>query len=99
MNVSPEMTKLDRKSVEGSGATRIGNDVGLRGIAAVLPPHTRDLEELQRGGLLVSDRSVLEALGFEKVHVCDAVHDLEWLALESAQAIRRRRSISFRPSM
>ena len=78
--------KLHRKSVEGPGEqTSIGNDVGLRGIAAVLPPHTRDLKELGRSRLLVSDRSTLEQLGFEKVHVCDSAHDVGWLALESAR--------------
>ena len=77
MNVSAETMKLDRECVEGPAApASIGNDVGLRGIAAVLPPHTRDLDELQRSGLLVSDRSALEELGFEKVHVCDAAHDV-----------------------
>ena len=91
MNVSAETMKLDCQSVEGPGApTSIGNDVGLRGIAAVLPPHTRDLKELQRSRLLVSDRSALEELGFEKVHVCDAAHDVGWLALESARLAMAR---------
>ena len=63
----------------------IRNHVGLRGIAAVLPPRTRDLEDLQRSGLLVSDLAALKELGFEKVHVCDSVHDVGWLALESAR--------------
>jgi 3-oxoacyl-[acyl-carrier-protein] synthase III len=86
MNVNAEMTKLDRESLVGSGEqTSIETDVGLRGMAAVLPIHTRDLEELQRSKLLVSDRSALEELGFEKVHVCDATHDINWLALESAR--------------
>jgi 3-oxoacyl-[acyl-carrier-protein] synthase III len=87
MNSSAETTKLDRKSGEGPGEqTSIGNDVGLRGIAAVLPSHTRDLKELERSRLLVSDRAALEELGFEKVHVCDAAYDVDWLALESARS-------------
>ena len=85
MNISVDTMKLDRKSVEcPREQTSIGNDVGVRGIAAVLPPHTLNLEELQRSRLLVSDRSVLQELGFEKVHVCGAAHDVSWLALESA---------------
>ena len=39
MNVSAETMKLDCQSVEGPAASAsIENDVGLRGIAAVLPP-------------------------------------------------------------
>ena len=86
MKVSAETPKLARNSEEGPDEqTSIENDVGLRGIAAVLPPHTRDLQELERSRLLVSDRSALEELGFEKVHVCDAAHDINWLALVSAR--------------
>jgi 3-oxoacyl-[acyl-carrier-protein (ACP)] synthase III-like protein len=87
MNISAaETTKLARKSVEGlDEQTSIGNHVGLRGIAAVLPPHSRDLRELDCSRLLVSDRSALEELGFEMVHVCDGAHDVGWLALESAR--------------
>ena len=66
-------------------ASPISNHVGLRGIAAVLPPHTRDLEDLQRSGSLVSGLAALKELGFEKVHVCDLAHDVGWMALESSQ--------------
>ena len=39
MNVSAEAMKLDCQRVESPAASAsIGNDVGLRGIAAVLPP-------------------------------------------------------------
>ena len=91
MNVSAETMKLACQRVEDPAVpASIRTDVGLRGIAAVLPPHTRDLEELQRGELLVSDVAVLEELGFEKVHVCDATHDVGWLALESARLAMAR---------
>ena len=86
MNVSAETMKFDCQRVEGPAVSAsIENDVGLRAVAAVLPPRTRNVDELQRGGLLVSDVAVLEELGFEKVHVCDATHDVGWLALESAR--------------
>ena len=86
MNVSVETMKLDCQRVEGHGASAaIENDVGLRAVAAVLPPRTRNVDELQRSGLLVSDRLALEELGFERVHVCDPTHDVGWLALESAR--------------
>ena len=85
MNVSAQTMKLDCLVERITAPASIGKDVGLRGMAAVLPIHTRDLEELQRSKLLVSDRSALEELGFEKVHVCDATHDINWLALESAR--------------
>jgi 3-oxoacyl-[acyl-carrier-protein] synthase III len=94
MDVSAETTKLDHKNVEGPGEqTCIGNDVGLRGIAAILPPNTRDLKELQCSRLLLSDRSALEQLGFETVHVCDAAHDVGWLALESARWVMTRAEV------
>ena len=86
MNVSVETMKLDCQRVEGPAASAaIENDVGLRAVAAVLPPRTRNVDELQRSGLLVSDRLALEELGFERVHVCDPTHDVGWLALESAR--------------
>jgi len=40
------------------------------------PPRTRDLEDLQRSGLLVSDLAALIELGFEKVHVCDLAQNV-----------------------
>ncbi len=63
----------------------IYKQIGLRGISAVLPPRIRDLDDLQRSGLLISDLAALKELGFEKVHVCDSVHDVAWLAMESAR--------------
>jgi len=86
MNVSVETMEFDYQSVGAPAApVSIGNDVGVRAVAAALPPRTCDLGELQRGGLLVSDPVVLNELGFEKVHVCDAAHDVNWLASESAR--------------
>lgn len=58
---------------------------GLRGLASVLPPMTLDLEDLRRMGRLVSEAAALKELGFEKVHVCDADHGVEWLAVEAAR--------------
>jgi hypothetical protein len=66
MNFSAETTNLDCQATVASVSSR--SQVGLRGIAAVLPPRTRKLEDLQRGGLLVSDLSALNQLGFEIVH-------------------------------
>jgi len=62
-----------------------GQCLGVRSVAAVLPPMTRSLGELDGAGALVSTRSALEELGFERVHVVDAEHGVEWLAVESAQ--------------
>ena len=43
MNVSAETMKLDCQRVEGPAASAaIENDVGLRAVAAVLPPRTRE---------------------------------------------------------
>ena len=68
MNVnSVGKANLERQSVERPSAlASIRNHVGLRGIAAVLPPRTRDLEDLQRSGLLVSDLEALKELGFRE---------------------------------
>ena len=87
MNVnSVGKANLECQSVERPIApASIRNHVGLRGIAAVLPPRTHDLEDLQRSGLLVSDLPALKELGFEKVHVCGPEHNAGWLALESAR--------------
>ncbi|HVE16928.1 MAG TPA: 3-oxoacyl-[acyl-carrier-protein] synthase III C-terminal domain-containing protein, partial [Chthoniobacterales bacterium] len=64
--------------------------LGLRSVAAVLPPATANLEELKKANLLVSETKTLAELGFEKLHVCDKAHDPEWLALEAAsQAIAK----------
>ena len=77
---------LERQSLEyGIVSSSIDNRIGLRAVAAVLPPKTRDLEDLQHNGLLVSDLAALKELAFEKVHVCDPVHDVGWLTLESAR--------------
>ena len=87
MNVnSVGKANLECQSVERPIAlASIRNHVGLRGIAAVLPPRTRDLEDLRRNGLLVSDFEALKELGFEKVHVCDPEHNVGWLTSESAR--------------
>lgn len=91
MNFSAETTNLDCQATVASASS--GNQVGLRGIAAVLPPRTRDLDDLQRGGLLVSDLSALNQLGFEIVHTCDPRHDVGWLALESARLAMSRSAV------
>ena len=83
MNANPVGTM--NISLTPQRACAISNHVGLRGIAAVLPPRTRDLVDLQGGGLLVSDLAALKELGFEKVHVCDLAHDVGWMALESSR--------------
>lgn len=59
--------------------------LGIRGVAAVLPPRTLALDELSRAGLLVSEIPTLKELGFEKIHIIDEAHGIEWLALESAK--------------
>ena len=81
MNVnSVGKANLERQSVERPSAlASVRNHIGLRGIAAVLPPRTRDLQDLRRNGLLVSDFEALKELGFEKVHVCDPEHNVGWL--------------------
>jgi 3-oxoacyl-[acyl-carrier-protein] synthase III len=94
MTTGAETMKLESQRLEDPTAPApIGNDVGVRAVAAVLPPMMRDLEDLQRNGLLASDCSVMEELGFEKVHVCDAVHDVGWLALESARRAMARAEV------
>jgi 3-oxoacyl-[acyl-carrier-protein] synthase III len=74
-----------QNSRHASASPSNGSLLGFRGVQAILPPHTRDLEDLRRSGLLLSDISVLKELGFEKVHVCDPAHDVAWLALESVR--------------
>ena len=59
--------------------------IGIRGVAGVLPPATCTVEELERDGRLVSDGASLEGLGFEKVHICDREHGVEWMAREAAR--------------
>jgi 3-oxoacyl-[acyl-carrier-protein] synthase-3 len=59
--------------------------IGLRSVAAVLPPETRTLRQLQEDNRLISEVSSLEALGFEKIHVATGQYDAGWLALEAAQ--------------
>jgi 3-oxoacyl-[acyl-carrier-protein] synthase-3 len=62
------------------------NEVGLHGVAAVLPPQTLDLGELARRGLLHSPPESLAAFGFRRAHLADAEHDAGALALRAARA-------------
>lgn len=58
--------------------------IGLRGVAAVLPPQRRTLGELAGDRLLRSTPAVLTDLGYEAAHVADAAHDAAWLARTAA---------------
>ena len=58
--------------------------VGLSGVAGVLPPRQRSLAELAATGLLTSTPEALQAIGFERAHLCDASYLLEDLVLEAA---------------
>jgi len=59
--------------------------VGLRGVAAVLPPLRLDLQELAGRGLLSSPPQTLFDLGFRQAYVADTKHDAGWLALQAAK--------------
>lgn len=64
-------------------------EVGLSGVAGVLPPRQHDLDELARAGLLTSSPEVLSALGFERAHMCDRRYSAEDMALDAARAALR----------
>ena len=62
------------------------DDVGLSGVAGVLPARRCDLAELAAAGLLSSSMSALSAFGFERAHMCDANCEPGELALDAARA-------------
>ncbi len=60
-------------------------DVGLSGVAGVLPPLRLPLKELARRGLLVSSCETLSGFGFGGAHLCDDENGPEILALQAAR--------------
>jgi 3-oxoacyl-[acyl-carrier-protein] synthase-3 len=61
-------------------------DVGLSGVAGVLPGRRCDLTELAAAGLLSSSPAALAAFGFECAHMCDAPCQPGEMALDAARA-------------
>jgi 3-oxoacyl-[acyl-carrier-protein] synthase-3 len=61
-------------------------EIGLSGVAGVLPPRQHDLEELAAAGLLRSSPQALSAFGFDRAHICDGNYPLENMALDAARA-------------
>jgi 3-oxoacyl-[acyl-carrier-protein] synthase-3 len=66
--------------------TENAREIGLSGVAGVLPPRQQDLEELAAAGLLRSSPQALSAFGFERAHISDASYPLEDMALDAARA-------------
>ena len=62
------------------------HEVGLSGVAGILPPRRHDLTELTASGLLSSSPEALSAFGFERAHLCDASCPPEEMALDAARA-------------
>lgn len=60
--------------------------IGLTGVAGVLAPGTKDLDDLASAGLITSSPEALAALGFDRAHVCDARCVPEELVLDAARA-------------
>ncbi len=60
--------------------------IGLSGVAGILAPATRDLNELAAAGVLSSSPETLSAFGFERAHVADATTSIEELAFAAATA-------------
>ncbi len=60
-------------------------DVGFRGVAAVLPPTSLDLQELARAELIQSAPATLAAFGFTRAFIATPEHDVSWLALRAAR--------------
>ena len=61
-------------------------DVGLSGVAGVLPARQCDLTELAAAGLLSSSPQALAAFGFECAHMCEASCEPREMALDAARA-------------
>jgi 3-oxoacyl-[acyl-carrier-protein] synthase III len=62
------------------------DDVGLSGVAGVLPRRQSDLTELAAAGLLSSSPQALAAFGFERAHISDANCQPDDMALDAARA-------------
>jgi len=62
------------------------DDVGLSGVAGVLPVRQWDLTELAAAGLLSSSADALAAFGFERAYICDATCQPREMALDAARA-------------
>jgi 3-oxoacyl-[acyl-carrier-protein] synthase III len=62
------------------------SEVGLSGVAGVLPPRQHDLDELAGAGLLTSSPEALSSFGFERAHICDRHYSAEDMALDAARA-------------
>jgi 3-oxoacyl-[acyl-carrier-protein] synthase-3 len=58
--------------------------VGLRGVAGVLPPRSLDLEGLAARGWIESTPATLAGFGFRRAYLADADHDAGWLASQAA---------------
>ncbi len=61
-------------------------NIGLGGVAGILPPTRVTLEELGAQGLLLSSAATLGELGFSHCHLADSAHDAGWLAREAVLA-------------
>ena len=61
-------------------------DIGLSGVAGVLPVSHRDIAELAAAGLISSPPETLSALGFERVHIAGPDQPPEEMALAAARA-------------
>ncbi len=62
------------------------SQVGLSGVAGVLPPRHHDLAELAAAGLLTSPPQALHAFGFERAYICDERCRPDDMAIDAAQA-------------
>ena len=62
------------------------DDVGLSGVAGILPRRQHDLSELAAAGLLSSSPEALAAFGFERAHLCDETCQPGEMALDAARA-------------
>ena len=61
------------------------DDVGLSGVAGILPRRQYDLGELAGAGLLSSSPEALAAFGFERAHLCDETCQPGEMALDAAR--------------
>jgi 3-oxoacyl-[acyl-carrier-protein] synthase-3 len=61
------------------------HDVGIRGLAAALPPTTLTLEQLAERGMIASSPTDLASFGFRAAHLADSQHDGGSLVKEAAR--------------
>jgi 3-oxoacyl-[acyl-carrier-protein] synthase-3 len=61
------------------------NRVGIRGVAAVLPPTRLTLDQLAARRMIVSSPADLASFGFRAVHLADSTHDAAWMVREAAR--------------